>query len=103
MAGLINRIVGGGDRGSLVPPPALSTVEDKLLYLKHWGDVSVSWMKDGWYGRVSMNVNAAGVQFEVKSNFDHKSPGDALDVVITRMRDALKQLGVDVDATMKGS
>jgi hypothetical protein len=79
----------------------LVTVEEKLDYLKHWGDVSLSWITDSWYSKVDMNVNAAGVQFKVDSGFKNVTQSESLDKTIERMKAALIKLGVDADKIYK--
>ena len=47
---------------------------------------------NGWHANVDMIVSGKGVRFEIKSEFEHSTPNDALNVCLQRMRAALKQI-----------
>ena len=63
--------------------------EEKLVWLCRFGTPRVSRHKGGWRCGIEMHVSAVGAQFEIGSEFNHGSPGEAIEVLIQRMLEAL--------------
>lgn len=78
-----------GDVG--MTPASLS---DRLVWLCRFGKPRVGVYGSNWHACIEMNTNTTGTSFEVKSEFKHTTPDEAVDVLITRMLDALKALKV---------
>jgi hypothetical protein len=65
---------------------------EALKYLCNYGNPRVSRINGGWCSSMDMFVSGKGVEFEIKSEFNHKTPEKAVEQVIERMVDALKKL-----------
>ncbi len=72
--------------------PAEKSLEDLLAALATFGKPRVSLQTRGWHACVEMHVSAAGVSFEVKSDFDHKTPSAAARQCAERVLAALNGL-----------
>jgi hypothetical protein len=46
----------------------------------------------GWHASIDMFVSSLGSKFEIKSEFDNKTPTEAVSQLIERMTSALKKL-----------
>lgn len=60
--------------------PHVEHLEDILVSMLEYGRPRVTFItgsKSGWYCHIEMNVNSTGVNFEVKSDFDHGDPTSA--------------------------
>lgn len=61
----------------------------KLEWLRRFGKPSISVPDEGWHARISMNTNATGSEFTVKSEFKMRTAEEAVDQLIERMLQAL--------------
>ena len=68
------------------------TIEVLLEYLCKFGLPRLGRHDGGWYAHVDMFVTGAGVSFEIKSGFKHKTPQIALVICAERLDNALKKL-----------
>lgn len=69
------------------------SLESRLLYLSKYGLPRVSMMRDGtWLCTVEVFVTGDGVQFEVKSSMDDRTPIEAVDACVARLNAALDQI-----------
>lgn len=68
------------------------TLEDMLREMECYGRPRVGKYGDTWACSLEMFVSGAGVHFEVKSDYDHKTASDAATVCLDRMRDVLRKI-----------
>jgi hypothetical protein len=74
-------------------PSAINSIEDGLLNLAKYGRPRLSMLSGGcWYCVVEVFVTGDGVQFEVKSSMDDKSPIEAVVACVERLDNALRQI-----------
>ncbi len=64
----------------------LSGLEESLIFLCSFGEPKLSKMSDGWYARIDMFVSSKGASFEISSQFDHKTPMEAVNTLIDRVK-----------------
>ncbi len=67
-------------------------LEQSLEYLSRYGRPRVSKLSEGWHCSVEVFVTGPGVQFEVKTGFNHATPRDAAALCCDRLNAALKGL-----------
>ena len=81
---------------SILSPVGNLPLEDLLDELARWGSVNLCQMSGsgGWYCWVDVKVNAAGVNFQVKSASNHTAPREAVTDCRDKLVTALKGLGV---------
>lgn len=80
------------DLESLAPAWNLEQLLDALRY---YGKPRLSFLSDGWHCILEMHSPVAGVSFDVKSNFDCASSGDAARQCATRLVAALRSYAHD--------
>lgn len=68
------------------------SLEETLQKLEQFGNVRLVNIDTGWYAVIKMRTKRKGVDFEVKSVFDHKTPSDALDEVAREVEITLNSL-----------
>jgi len=68
------------------------SLEQLLDELQKYGKPRLSYMGNGWHCCVEMYVCAKGVEFEVKSDFKHKTHKDAAIECCERTLKALSEL-----------
>ncbi len=68
---------------------ATTDLESSLNSLCSFGQPKLSKMDNGWYCRIDMFVSSEGASFEIQSNFDHKTPSDAVNTLIERLQKTL--------------
>lgn len=72
-------------------------LEGLLLTIAKHGNVRLNQFADGtWSCVCQMRVNSAGVSFEIKSDFNHKTPTDATRLCLFRITETLATYGVSV-------
>jgi hypothetical protein len=71
-------------------------LEEHLLFLIRYGRPRVAYLDKGWFCTVQMNTNTTGTQFDVSSEFGHKTPSSAVKQCNERIDAALNQLKVTV-------
>jgi len=67
------------------------SLEEMLEQLSRFGQPRVSLLSRGWHAHITMHTSAAGAQFEVQSDFGHRTPAAAVDQLRNRVRDILNQ------------
>lgn len=67
------------------------TLEQVLCEMTKYGKPRISYIGDGWFSTIEMNTNSKGVSFEVKSDFNHVSPVNAVIECRSRMMTAISQ------------
>ncbi len=72
--------------------PCEHSVDECLIELRRYGYPIIISHKDGWYTRVKVFVSGDGVEFEVKSDYRMKTPGEALNQCYDRLMLALKKI-----------
>lgn len=90
----MNAMVGVGAEPPVERAPA--DLEGRLVWLLKFGIPRLSRVRSspgGWHASIEMNTNTEGASFDVKSEFDHATPSQALDVLIRRMLAALAAQG----------
>jgi len=90
----MNAMIGVGSEPLIERTPA--DLEGRLVWLLKFGVPRVARTTGsggGWHARIEMNTNTDGASFEVKSEFDHATPTQAMDVLIRRMLAALAAQG----------
>lgn len=71
-------------------------LNDRLVWLTKFGKPKVGvYGSGGWHAHIEMHVadTVKGASFEVKSEFKHQTPDEAVGVLIERMLDTLAQIG----------
>ena len=63
-----------------------------LQAMEMFGHPKLSKLKDGWHSWIQVFVSGKGVEFEVKSDYGHKSPIDATRECSERLVKALNQI-----------
>jgi len=72
-------------------------LEGLLLTIAKHGKVRLNQFADGtWVCTCEMRVNSAGVTFEIKSDFNHKTPTEAAMLCLFRITETLAKYGVAV-------
>lgn len=66
-----------------------SGLEEKLQWLRRFGQPRLTFHTDGWCGTIDMHVAAVGAEFTVRSEFKHATPTEAIDTCIQRMLESL--------------
>jgi len=74
------------------PIPDGIPLEDMLTGLLRFGCPRLSYLTDGWHANIKMHVSSEGATFEIRTEFNHKTPNDAVRVLIGLVRDTLKDL-----------
>lgn len=73
------------------------SLENMLLALSKHGNPFLHNHRDGtWSCKVDMHVSAAGVGFEIRSDFTHRSPNTAVKQTLDRMIETLAKYGVHI-------
>lgn len=73
------------------------SLEELLFILARHGKPRVSQFDDGtWNCTVNMRVASQGVTFEIKSDFNQKTPSEAAMQCLNRMIETLNKYGVNV-------
>ncbi len=80
------------DLESLAPAWNLVQLLDALCY---YGKPRLSPLVSGWYCVVEMHVASKGASFEIKSDFDHATPGDAARMCASRIAATLRSYAND--------
>jgi hypothetical protein len=76
------------------PAPAGESLEDVLLELAKWGCPYLHCHRDGeWSARVDANITPLGAKFEVRSEFNCKTPMQAALQCRERLLAAVKTIG----------
>lgn len=70
------------------------SLEGILENLSNYGRPSLSLHDRGWHARLNVFVTGKGVEFDVKSEFTHATPKDAVNTLTDRLDKALSDLGV---------
>jgi hypothetical protein len=74
--------------------PAQPDLEQLLIDLTAFGRPRMFMADDGtWLAAIDMNTTSAGAKFEVKSDFKHTNPRDAVVQLAERVRAAVAQIG----------
>lgn len=69
----------------------------RLLYLQRYGRPVVHCYDDGsWSVKIGMHVASAGASFDVRSDFDHRTPDAAMEQLLSRIAETLGKLGVQL-------
>ena len=68
------------------------TLEEALIFLCKFGNPKLSRMRKGWYARIDMHVSSEGVAFEIKTDFDLKTPSEAVNQLMKRIQQTLTDL-----------
>ena len=68
-------------------------LEDLLIMITRFAKPRLSHMSDGWFCVCDMYLSQDGCSFEVKSEFDHPSPLEAVTTCAKRILSALESLG----------
>jgi hypothetical protein len=67
----------------------------RLLYLQGFGKPRLHSHDDGsWSAHIAMHVASAGASFDVRSEFDCRTPDAAMDQLLSRVAETLGKLGV---------
>lgn len=74
--------------------PATASLDEKLNWLCKFGVPGVSRFPKGWWARIEMHVSSQGTKFQVDSEMTHATPSSAVNELIARMLQTLKDLGV---------
>ena len=74
------------------PTPSDFDLSSELVGLCKYGKPRLSLQERGWHCFIEMNTNAEGASFDVRSEFDHPSPEDALIVCKARAELAVKKI-----------
>jgi hypothetical protein len=73
---------------------SIMTIEEGLAELCKFGNAGLSRLdRGGWHCVLKMFVSGEGVSFDVRSNFNHGSPIEAVRTCYDRMNATLIQLG----------
>lgn len=63
-----------------------------LIELTKYGLPSLSAMEErGWHARIEMHVASEGASFTVRSDFKHRTPQEALNVLKSRIHETLSK------------
>ena len=68
-----------------------ASLEELLIHLCKWGKPRLARMSKGWYCVLEVFVTPAGVSFDVKTEFDHKTPHDAACQCYDRLLKAIEE------------
>lgn len=72
-------------------------LEGLLIMIAKHGKASLWQLPNGsWSCRSEMRVNCVGVTFEIKSDFDHKTPTEAARLCLFRITETLAKYGIPV-------
>lgn len=73
------------------------SLEEMLLIMVKHGKPRISQMSNGgWFSVVEMRVSSEGVNFDVQSDFNHKTPTEAAKKCLLRILETLNKYGVKV-------
>ena len=61
-----------------------------LIDLLPYGKPSISYITRGWHCCVDVHVTAPGSRFNIQSDFDHKTPEEAIEVCYNRIQETIK-------------
>lgn len=67
-------------------------LEECLLELAKYGNPRVCKMDNGWYSRIDVFVTGEGVNFEVKSEHNHRTAKDAANECYQLLHKAFKKI-----------
>ena len=67
-------------------------IQKELVEMLDYGRPSLSFIDTGWYCRIKMNTNSKGATFDVRSDFNHGSPAEAIRVCRLRVKAAIKTI-----------
>ena len=70
--------------------PARDSIEDLLDQLCQLARPRLSKTKSGWHASIELAVQSAGCEFDIRSDFNHPTPADALRTLIDRATAALR-------------
>lgn len=68
------------------------SLEDMLENLCSYGKPKVSMMSEGWLASIEMHVSSKGTTFNIRSEFNHTTPTEAVIVLVDRVDKALRDL-----------
>ena len=71
---------------------SIDELQDLIVYLVRYGKPRVSYISNGWVCSVEMNTNTIGTQFDVKSEFGHRTPIEAAKQCHERIQNAIKAI-----------
>lgn len=72
-------------------------LEGLLLMIAKHGKASLWQLPNGsWSCRSEMRVTSVGVTFDIKSDFDHKTPTEAVRTCLFRITETLAKYGIPV-------
>ena len=70
-------------------------LEQLMVDLARYGKPRLSMVRPGlWHASIEMNTSAVGASFDVKAEFDHATPVEAVTTLAQRMHAALARMGV---------
>ena len=69
-----------------------ASLDELLTHMCKWGRPRLSKMSDGWYCVIEVFVTPIGVKFDVKTDFDHKTPHGAACQCYDRLIKAIEEL-----------
>ncbi len=72
--------------------PEEKSIEACLLELEKYGNPWLAKQKSGWFTSIDVFVTGEGVEFEVKSDFGHAKPKDALNQCFSRLVIAIRDI-----------
>jgi len=67
-------------------------LEELLLNLTKYGKPRLNYMGKGWFAVIDIYVNVIGAELEIKSEFDHKTPKEAVIVLINRLNETIEKI-----------
>jgi len=87
-----------GSISFLRPTPAVektpADLDGKLVWLKRFGQPNIFCHDDGTFSaKIQMHVAQQGASFNIRSDYHHDTPTQAVDQMISRMLETLAQIG----------
>lgn len=71
-----------------------ASLEHLMVELASYGKPRLSMVRPGlWHASIEMNTSAVGATFDVKAEFDHATPMEAVTTLSERMHAALARMG----------
>ena len=67
-------------------------VQKELVEMLDYGRPNLSFVSNGWNCNIKMNTNSKGSTFDIRSDFDHDSPAEAIRVCKLRIKAAIKTI-----------
>lgn len=82
------------DKNAAIIDDALKNmdIQKELIKMLDYGKPSLSFVNKGWHCGIEMNTNSKGSTFNVRSEFDHDSPAEAIRVCKLRAKAAIKTI-----------